>query len=87
MIGVVAECGRKRLAIICSMEIDKKTGIAKYHGVGFDGKAWESVRPNVRAKNMNDYIENVLRFGKSGELASRYDDEAELSNDEDLNDI
>jgi len=57
MIGKVAECPKQhRLGVICAIKIDVVQGLTIYQGIGFDGKAWESSNPKVKAACLNEYI-------------------------------
>jgi hypothetical protein len=64
MIGVVAESEEKKIGVVCSMDIDEKTGCIKYEGMGFDGKSWSAFSPKMVAKNVYIYIEMVLEERK-----------------------
>lgn len=75
MIGKVAECGMThRLGVINSILIDEtKLSVVKYEGIGFDGKAWITSCPIVKAACIQDYINSVTNK-TTNKMAQAYED-------------
>ena len=65
-IGNVAKCNAGKLGIVTHIKQVRVSvdceGHIVYHGIGFDGKPWQSCSPVYIAKHFNDYIDRT--FGR-----------------------
>ena len=59
-IGNVCKCRLNRLGVVTSKHKAEKGDGLEYYGIGFDGKPWQSVEPEVVAENINHYIAKKL---------------------------
>lgn len=62
MIGKVAQCLKQgRLGVITAIKIDEvNSSTVIYQGIGFDGKAWETSVPKVRACTLDEFISGAV---------------------------